>query len=187
MAFRGGCYADFLPGWLDTSGPSGCTCVDFEQLVSDPGRHVAGALARVARSRPRSLPGRCAELGEPHHRVQEQGVPAASRSPATTGSSGVLRRHPAAKRKLRALLLPVERPRDRGVDPRRRCAPSSRRRYEEAERSGWPDSSTTPGSPSPVPGCGRRRRSDQLRFSGAGSVRAAGPDRVRPAAGSAGR
>jgi hypothetical protein len=36
MAFRGGCYADFLPGWLDTLGPDRVHVLDFDALVGDP-------------------------------------------------------------------------------------------------------------------------------------------------------
>jgi hypothetical protein len=36
MAFRGGCYADFLPGWLDTLGADRIAVVAFEDLVETP-------------------------------------------------------------------------------------------------------------------------------------------------------
>jgi hypothetical protein len=36
MAFRGGCYADHLPAWLDTFGTEQLRLVWFEELVSDP-------------------------------------------------------------------------------------------------------------------------------------------------------
>lgn len=36
MAFRGGCYADFLPGWLDTLGTDRVHVLDFDALVRDP-------------------------------------------------------------------------------------------------------------------------------------------------------
>jgi hypothetical protein len=35
MAFRGGCYADYLPAWLDVFGTDGLHVVWFEELVSD--------------------------------------------------------------------------------------------------------------------------------------------------------
>jgi hypothetical protein len=44
MAFRGGCYADFLPGWLDTLGTGRLHLIDFATLVDDP-RSVLRALA----------------------------------------------------------------------------------------------------------------------------------------------
>ncbi|MEX1007065.1 MAG: sulfotransferase domain-containing protein [Acidimicrobiia bacterium] len=36
MAFRGGCYAGYLPPWLDTFGTDQLRIVWFEELVSDP-------------------------------------------------------------------------------------------------------------------------------------------------------
>ena len=36
MAFRGGCYADFLPGWLDTLGADRIAVVAFEDLIGEP-------------------------------------------------------------------------------------------------------------------------------------------------------
>jgi hypothetical protein len=36
MAFRGGCYADFLPGWLDVLGPERVHVLDFDFLVANP-------------------------------------------------------------------------------------------------------------------------------------------------------
>jgi Sulfotransferase domain len=44
MAFRGGCYADFLPGWLDTLGAGRIDVIDFDALVTDP----AGTLRSTA-------------------------------------------------------------------------------------------------------------------------------------------
>lgn len=35
MAFRGGCYAEFLPGWLDVLGTEHVRVVDFQRLVGD--------------------------------------------------------------------------------------------------------------------------------------------------------
>jgi hypothetical protein len=36
MAFRGGCYAEFLPGWFDVLGADHVRIVDFDRLVGDP-------------------------------------------------------------------------------------------------------------------------------------------------------
>jgi hypothetical protein len=36
MAFRGGCYAEFLPGWFDVLGTDHVRIVDFTRLVGDP-------------------------------------------------------------------------------------------------------------------------------------------------------
>ncbi len=35
MAFRGGCYAEFLPGWFDVLGTDHVRIVDFDRLVGD--------------------------------------------------------------------------------------------------------------------------------------------------------
>jgi len=35
MAFRGGCYADHLPGWLDVLGTAHVRVIDFARLVGD--------------------------------------------------------------------------------------------------------------------------------------------------------
>jgi hypothetical protein len=36
MAFRGGCYADFLPAWLDTFGRDHVAVLSFEEMIADP-------------------------------------------------------------------------------------------------------------------------------------------------------
>jgi len=36
MAFRGGCYADFLPSWLDTFGTERIAILGFEALIREP-------------------------------------------------------------------------------------------------------------------------------------------------------
>jgi hypothetical protein len=36
MAFRGGCYADYLPGWFDALGTDAVRVIDFGGLVGDP-------------------------------------------------------------------------------------------------------------------------------------------------------
>jgi hypothetical protein len=35
MAFRGGCYAEFLPGWFDVLGSDHVRIIDFDRLVGD--------------------------------------------------------------------------------------------------------------------------------------------------------
>jgi hypothetical protein len=35
MAFRGGCYVDFLPGWFDVLGADRVRIIDFQRLVAD--------------------------------------------------------------------------------------------------------------------------------------------------------
>jgi hypothetical protein len=100
MAFRGGCYAEFLPGWLDVLGAERVRIIDFDALVRD----------QVA-----TLHDTAAWLGLDPTRFSADALSSENR---TTGfkSQGfqrlalagndklerVLRRHPEAKRKLRA-------------------------------------------------------------------------------------
>jgi hypothetical protein len=100
MAFRGGCYADYLPGWLETLGPDRIDVLDFGALVQDP----ASTLRSTAEW-----------LGLDPGRFRADAVSSENR---TTGfkSKGfqrvalagndrlerILRRHPDTKRKLRA-------------------------------------------------------------------------------------
>jgi len=100
MAFRGGCYTDFLPGWLDTFGVDRLQLIDFGRLVTDaaatlrdtatwlgldPSRFPADALSSENRTTGYRSPGfqRLAIAG--NDRLER-----------------VLRRNPELKRKLRA-------------------------------------------------------------------------------------
>jgi hypothetical protein len=100
MAFRGGCYADFLPGWLDVLGADHVRVLDFQRLVADqaptlrdtatwlgldPARFPADALSSENRTTGYKSQGfqRLALAG--NDRLER-----------------VLRRHPQAKQKLRA-------------------------------------------------------------------------------------
>jgi Sulfotransferase domain len=100
MAFRGGCYADFLPGWLDVLGTDHVRIVDFDQLVGnqvttlhetatwlglDPARFPADALSSENRT--------TGFKSQSFQRVALAGNDKLER---------LLRRHPDAKRKLRA-------------------------------------------------------------------------------------
>ena len=100
MAFRGGCYAEFLPGWLDVLGTEHVRILDFDQLVRDqvttlhdtaswlgldPARFPADALSSENRTTGFKSQG--------FQRVALAGNDKLER---------VLRRHPEAKRKLRA-------------------------------------------------------------------------------------
>jgi hypothetical protein len=100
MAFRGGCYADFLPGWFDVLGTDRVRVVDFQRLVDDqvttlrdtaswleldPSRFPAEALSSENRT-----------TGYRSKRFQRV---------ALTGNDRlerVLRRHPDLKQRLRA-------------------------------------------------------------------------------------
>jgi hypothetical protein len=100
MAFRGGCYAEFLPGWLDVLGNDHVRIVDFDQLVRDqvtalhdtarwlgldPARFPADALSSENRT--------TGYRSQGFQRVALAGNDKLER---------VLRRHPDVKRKLRA-------------------------------------------------------------------------------------
>ena len=100
MAFRGGCYAEFLPGWLEVLGTDHVRILDFDRLVRDqvttlhdtagwlgldPGRFPADALSSENRTTGFKSQG--------FQRVALAGNDKLER---------VLRRHPEAKRKLRA-------------------------------------------------------------------------------------
>jgi hypothetical protein len=105
MAFRGGCYAEFLPGWLDTFGTERLHVIDFVRLVTDqaatlrdtaerlgldPARFPAGALSSENRTtgfKSKSFQ-RLALFG--NDKLEK-----------------LLRRHPDAKRKLRAFYYRV--------------------------------------------------------------------------------
>jgi hypothetical protein len=100
MAFRGGCYAEFLPGWLDVLGADHVRILDFDRLVRDPvatlhhtatwlgldpGRFPADALSSENRT--------TGFKNQGFQRIALAGNDKLER---------VLRRHPEVKRKLRA-------------------------------------------------------------------------------------
>jgi hypothetical protein len=100
MAFRGGCYADFLPAWLDTLGTERVHVLDFQRLVTDQ----VGTLHAVARA-----------LGLDPARFPADSMSSENRTTGFKSKSfqrvalagndrleRVLRRHPEAKRTLRA-------------------------------------------------------------------------------------
>jgi hypothetical protein len=100
MAFRGGCYADFLPAWLDTFGTDGLHVVWFEQLVKEPGA-VVDPLARwlgldPARFPDDALSSENRTTGFKNKSFQSFALKANDRL------ERVLRRHPDVKRRLRA-------------------------------------------------------------------------------------
>jgi len=100
MAFRGGCYADYLPGWFDVLGRDHVRVIDFARLVGDtaitltetaawlgidPTRFPAGALSSENRT-----------TGYRNERLQRVALAGNDKL------ERVLRRHPELKRKLRA-------------------------------------------------------------------------------------
>lgn len=101
MAFRGGCYADFLPGWFDVLGTERVRVIDFQALVGDPVTTLHDTAAWLgldpARFPDDALSSENRTTGYKSARFQRI---------ALTGNDRlerVLRRHPELKRTLRAL------------------------------------------------------------------------------------
>ena len=86
MAFRGGCYADFLPGWFDVLGTDHVRVIDFAPARRRSGRPRCTRPPRGSDSTRRaSPPTRSApRTAPPGSRTRGS---SASRSPATTSSS----------------------------------------------------------------------------------------------------
>ena len=147
MAFRGGCYADFLPAWLDTFGTERLH-VMFRGARRRSGAAVRPDSRRGWDSTPRAFP---ADALSSENRTTGFKSKSFQRFAlkATTGSSSVLRRHPDAKRKLRAFYYrlngqPTEETiPDVGARRARGALPRNRTR-------GSPRSSTPPGSQLPA-------------------------------------
>ena len=100
MAFRGGCYADFLAAWLDVFGTERLHVLDFQQLVSDPA-HTLQTTAVDLGLDPRRFP---ADALSSENRTTGFKSRTLQRV-ALTGNDRlerVLRRHPEAKRALRS-------------------------------------------------------------------------------------
>jgi hypothetical protein len=100
MAFRGGCYADFLPDWFDVLGRDRVQVLWFEQLVSDPAI-VVDPLARWLGLDPARFPDDAISsenrtTGFKNKAFQNFALKANDRL------ERLLRRHPDTKRKLRA-------------------------------------------------------------------------------------
>jgi hypothetical protein len=100
MAVRGGCYADFLPGWFDVLGTDRVRIIDFGRLVGDPvaSLHETATWfdldpARVPADALSSENRTTGFKNEGFQRVALAGNDKLER---------VLRRHPELKRKLRA-------------------------------------------------------------------------------------
>jgi hypothetical protein len=101
MAVRGSCYADFLPEWLDAFGTGRLRVVWFEELVADE-TSVLTSLAAWLGLDPARFP---------HEQLSSENRTTGYRSAglqrvALTGNDRferLLRRHPALKRRLRAV------------------------------------------------------------------------------------
>ena len=101
MGIRGGRYADFLPAWFDRFAPDRIRVLSFERLVTDP-RAVLTGTARWLGLDPETLP---ADALSSENRTTGFKSRAFQRA-ALFGNDRLerlLRRHPSAKRHLRAL------------------------------------------------------------------------------------
>ncbi len=105
MAFRGGCYADFLPAWLDVFGTEHLRIVWFEQLVKEPAA-VVDPLAGWLRLDPAKFP-RDALSSENRTTGFKNKAFQSFALKANDRLERVLRRHPDFKRRLRAFYYRV--------------------------------------------------------------------------------
>lgn len=100
LAFRGGCYADYLPGWLDTLGTDHVRVLDFDRWVQDQ----AGTLRSTAEwigLDPDAFPPDATSAENRTTGFKSKGF----QRVALAGNDRlerVLRKHPDTKRKLRA-------------------------------------------------------------------------------------
>lgn len=105
MAFRGGCYADFLPDWLDRFGTRRLHVVWFEELVADQMRVLTSLAAWLgldpARFPAEALSSENRTTGYRNAQLQRLALAGNDRL------ERLLRRHPDAKRKLRGLYYRV--------------------------------------------------------------------------------
>jgi hypothetical protein len=128
MGFRGGCYADYLPEWLDTLGVDRVRVLDFAALLGDE-EHVLSSVAEWLDIDPNAFPHHALEsenrtTGFKHAGLQRVALAGNDRL------ERLLRRHPEAKRRLRALYYRVNgRPAEEVVAPAVRAELAAR--YEE--------------------------------------------------------
>jgi hypothetical protein len=100
MAFRGGCYAEFLPGWLDTLGTERVHVIDFDALVRDQMATLCSTAAALGLD-PARFPADALSSENRTTGFKSTGF----QKVALAGNDKlerVLRRHPELKRKLRA-------------------------------------------------------------------------------------
>jgi hypothetical protein len=99
MAFRGGCYAEFVPGWLETFGAPRLHVVDFDRLVGDPATTLRG-IARQLGLDPARFPAEALSSENRTTGYRSRGI----QRVALFGNDRLerlLRRHPETKRRLR--------------------------------------------------------------------------------------
>jgi hypothetical protein len=100
MAFRGGCYAEFLPGWLEVLGADRVRIIDFDALVRDQVATLHDTAAWLGLD-PARFPADALSSENRTTGFKSQGF----QRLALAGNDKlerVLRRHPETKRKLRA-------------------------------------------------------------------------------------
>jgi len=100
MAFRGGCYAEFLPGWLDVLGTERVQVIDFAELVGDQASALRATATWLGLD-PARFPADALSSENRTTGFKSKGF----QKVALAGNDKlerVLRRHPEAKRKLRA-------------------------------------------------------------------------------------
>jgi len=105
MAVRGGCYADFLPGWLATLGTERVRVLDFADVVGEQAR-VVRSLASWVGLDPDAFPADALQSENRTTGFRNAGL----QRVALAGNDRlerVLRRHPDLKRRLRALYYRV--------------------------------------------------------------------------------
>lgn len=131
MAFQGGCYADFLPAWLDAFGTERLRIVWFEDLVGEPTATLAGVATFLgldpARLPDEDLSSENRTTGFRSARFQRL---------ALTGNDRlerVFRRHPAMKQRIRAFYYRLNGRAPHDVIPGRVLADLAAR-YEEPNR-----------------------------------------------------
>jgi hypothetical protein len=103
FAVRGGCYADYLPAWLERFGPDRLRILTFEELTSEPARVLNETITWLGLD-PVMLPSDAlaAEnrtMGFKSRRIQRLALGVNDRF------ERLLRRHPRLKRAVRALYL----------------------------------------------------------------------------------
>lgn len=100
MGFRGGCYDDYLPGWLDTLGADRIHVVDFGALVENEDATLRSTAVRLGLD-PSRFPADALSSENRTTGFRNKGF----QRVALAGNDRlerVLRRHPDTKRKLRA-------------------------------------------------------------------------------------
>jgi len=100
MAFRGGCYAEFLPSWLDAFGTERLLVLDFARLIADPEGTVRDTAARLGLD-PAAFPATAASSENRTTGFRFRGL----QQLALAGNDRLevaFRRRPAVKRSLRS-------------------------------------------------------------------------------------